>query len=328
MGRMPANLTPEYQKAEQHLREASTDEEKLTALREMLSTIPKHKGTDKMQADIKRRISLLRKQAARKSASRGQDLFYVPRNGAGQVVLIGPPNTGKSSLVAATTNAPVKVGEYPYTTALPVPGMWSYQDVQIQLVDTPPLTAEHVPAGLFGTIRHADVIGLVVDAAGAALEQADATLAILAGRNIQAVTVPHAEPGDEQAEYPALIIANKTDLARPGDVELLRELYADRLEVLPVSATARLGLESLVARLWELLAVIRVYTKQPGRPPDNDKPYTLPVGSTIEDLAAEIHRDLPVTMKYARIWGQGRFDGQRVHKAEVLHDKDVVEIHQ
>lgn len=326
---MPANLTPDFQKAEQRLRQAGTDEEKLAALREMLSTIPKHKGTDKMQGDIKRRISQLRKQAARKPAGKGTDPFYVPKNGAGQVALIGAPNVGKSSLLAATTNAPVKVGDYPYTTALPTPGMWEYQDVQIQLVDTPPMTPEHVPPGLFGTIRQADVIGIVADASGEALEQADSALTILACRDVRPVTVPQNElDGEDSSNYPALIIASKADLAAAGNIDTLRELYAGRLEVMPVSAATGEGLERLARRLWELLAVIRVYTKEPGRAADNDRPYTLPVGATIEDLAGEIHRDLPGMMKFARIWGEGRFDGQRAHRSEVLHDKDVVEIHQ
>jgi len=326
---MPANLTPEYEKAEQRFREAATDEEKLVALKEMLSSIPKHKGTEKMQADIKRRISQLRKAAAKKPASKGLDLFHVPKSGAGQVVLAGPPNVGKSSLVAVTTNAPVKVGEYPYTTALPTPGMWAYEDVQIQLVDTPPMTAEHVPPGLMGTIRSADVVAVVVDASADPLEQAEAVLEVFARRNLELLSLPRGHlPAGEVSRQSGLIVANKVDLAPAGNVGALRELYDGRLDVLPVSAATGEGLERLAGRLWELLAVIRVYTKEPGRAADTDRPYTLPVGSTIADLAAEIHRDLPEMMKFARIWGQDRFDGQRAHKAEVLRDKDIVEIHQ
>ena len=233
---MPANLTPEYQKAEKRFRAATTDEERLIALQEMLRTIPKHKGTDRMQGDIKRRISQLRKQAAKKSAAKGQDLFHVPHTGAGQVVLIGPPNVGKSSLVAATTNAAVKVGEYPYTTALPAPGMWPFEDVQIQLVDTPPMTAEHVPPGLFGTIRHADVLGIVVDAAGEALEQTEATLSILAERDLACATVANSElDGQDPSRYSAVIIANKADLAAPGTIRRPQTSQAIRSGIAPPS---------------------------------------------------------------------------------------------
>ncbi len=137
---MPANLTPEYEKAEKQFRQARTDEEKLEWLQEMLRVIPKHKGTDHMQADLKRRISQLRKSAVKKGGVKGVDPFHVPKGGVGQVVLVGAPNAGKSALVAAVTSASVKVTEYPYATALPTPGMWAYEDVQIQLVDTPPMT--------------------------------------------------------------------------------------------------------------------------------------------------------------------------------------------
>jgi uncharacterized protein len=160
---MPANLTPDYERAEQRYRQATTDEDKLDALREMFSTIPKHKGTEKLQADLKRKISQFRKTIAKKPA-KGADPFHVPRSGAGQVVLIGPPNVGKSMLVAKTTHAPAKVADYPFTTAIPLPGMAHFEDVQIELVDTPPLTPGHIPGGLMGTIRGADIIAIIVDA--------------------------------------------------------------------------------------------------------------------------------------------------------------------
>ena len=326
---MPANLTPEYEKADQRYREAGADEEKLIALQEMLSKIPKHKGTDHMQADIKRRISQLRKTMAKKGPSRGVDLFHMPKGGAGQVVLIGAPNAGKSALVAACTNAPVKVAEYPYTTALPAPGMFEHEDLQIQLIDTPPMTAEHVPPGLMGTINFADAIAIVVDAADAPLEQTEAALAILEDRGLELRNVPRDQLDPERhRQRPAVLLANKADIADPGDVEVLRELYGQRLNILEVSATTGAGLPELGAELWRMLALIRVYTKEPGKPVDKVRPYTLPLEATIEDLALEIHRELPEKMKFARIWGGGRFDGQRVYLSQALHDKDVVEIHQ
>ena len=325
---MPANLTPEYEKAERRYREATTDEEKLLALQEMLSKIPKHKGTDHMQADLKRRISLMRKAAAKKGPSKGVDPFHVPKGGAGQVVLVGGPNVGKSSIVAATTNAPVKVGEYPYTTSLPAPGMWPYEDVQIQLVDTPPLTVEHIPPGLIGTIRSGDLIAFVVDASGDALEQADSLVGLFQERGLELLSRPRNELDAEgHHQRSSIIVATKIDLTEPRTVEALRELCEKDLEILGISVETGEGLDALGQRLWELLAMIRVYTKQPGKPADMAQPYTLPVGSTIEDLAREIHRDLPDMMKFARLWRRERFKGQRAHRTETLHDKDIVEIH-
>ena len=325
---MPANVTPDYARAERRFREAQDDTEKLDALQEMLRTIPKHKGTEKMQADLRRRISQLRKADAKPSAHKGPDPFHVPKGGAGQVVLVGAPNVGKSAILAATTHAPVKVTEYPYATALPVPGMWLHEDAQIELVDTPPVTADHVPAGLIGTIRSADMIAIVGDAAGDALEQAETALSLLTERGLELQTVPRNElPGDSN-QRSALIIATKADLTTPDDIAVLKELLGAKLDILPISSETGEGLAALGDELWRLLAVVRVYTKRPGQKTDFGDPYTLPVGSTIEDLARTIHRELPEKMKFARIWGEGRFDGQQVHRTEILHDKDIIEIHE
>jgi uncharacterized protein len=347
---MPANLTPEYEKAELRYRQATSDEERLAALQAMLSSIPKHKGTEKMQADIKHRISECRRESQKTAHGKGPDPFHILRSGAGQVVLVGPPNTGKSSLLAATTHAPVKVAEYPFTTVVPQPGMWHKDDVQIELVDTPPFTVDHVPTGLMGTIRNADVVCVIVEAGDAALDQTEMALAVLGARGLVLRSVPRsALPTEDAGRRSGLIVATKADLAPPGAVNALRELYAgggaqgltraveessdalcsgDGLEVLAVSILTRQGLDDWFKRLWELLAIIRVYAKEPGRPPDLHKPFVVHVGATVADLARQIHRDLPERMKFARLWGHSRFEGQQVHKTELLRDRDVVEIHE
>ena len=328
---MPANLTPEYEKAELRYRQATTTEERLAALQAMLSAIPKHKGTEKMQADLKRRLSELRREEQTAAHAKGPDPFHIPRSGAGQVVLAGPPNTGKSSLLAATTHAAVKVADYPFTTVVPQPGMWERDDVQIELVDTPPLTAEHVPAGLMGTIRNADVVAVVAEAGETALEQVETVLALLKSRELMLRTVPRSElPAGDASQRPGLLVLNKAELAAPESLRVLSELYPGNggLEALAVSAHTRHGLDALFQRLWGLLSMIRVYAKEPGRPPDLRKPFTLPAGATIAELARQIHRDLPDRMKFARLWGHSRFDGQHVHKTERLQDRDVVEIHE
>ncbi len=306
----------------------------MAALQEMLAAIPKHKGTEKMQADLKRRLSQLRKADQQARHSKGPDPFHIPKSGAGQVVIIGPPNTGKSSLLAVTTQASPKVADYPFATAVPLPGMWHQDDVQIELVDTPPLTPEHVPPGLLGTIRGADVVGVMVEAGEAALDQVEIVLEILKARGLVLHSLPRNRlpPGDA-AQRPGLIIANKADAATPQAIETLRSLYGPsgsdaRLEVVAISTRLRQGLAELFVRLWELLGAIRVYTKQPGLPPDLHKPFVVPLGATVADLALQIHRDLPERMKFARLWGHSRFEGQQVHKTEILRDRDVVEIHE
>ena len=214
---MPANLTPEYEKAELRYRQATSDEERLTALQGMLSAIPKHKGTEKMQADLKRRISQLRRQEQKTAHTKGPDPFHIPKGGAGQVVLIGPPNTGKSSLLAATTNAEVRVADYPFTTVVPQPGMWTRDDVPIELVDTPPFTVDHVPTGLIGTIRNADVVCVVVEAGEAALDQVEMALGVLSARGLTLRSAARNElPTGDASQRPGLIVATKTDLA-PAD---------------------------------------------------------------------------------------------------------------
>jgi uncharacterized protein len=327
---MPANLTPEYEKAERRYREAPDDAARLAALQEMLATVPKHKGTEKIQADIKHRLSQLRHEQQHQAAhAKGPDPFHIPRSGAGQVVLVGPPNTGKSSLLAAVTHAEPHVADYPFTTVVPQPGMWLKDDVPIELVDTPPFTAEHVPAGLMGTLHNADVVGVVAEAGDNALDQVEMALGVLTARGLTLRSAPRNELAAAGTGFrPGLIVVNKADLAAAATVEALRELYGGNLEVLAVSARTGRGLEDLFRRLWELLAMIRVYAKEPGRPPDRQKPFILPAGATIADLARQIHRDLPETMKFARLWGHGRFEGQQVHRTEMLRDRDLVEIHE
>jgi hypothetical protein len=326
---MPANVTPEYQKAEQRYRQAATDQERTAALQAMLSTVPKHKGTEKMQADIKRRLSQLRREQQKIGHGTGPDPFHIPKGGAGQVALVGLPNAGKSSLLLATTNAEVKVADYPFTTLVPQPGMWEREGIQLELIDTPPLIADHVPTGLMGTIRNADLVCVVAAAGEDMLEQVEAVLSLLSARGLSLSSAPRnqlhaAEPG----RHPGLILVAKADLVGPEAIRPLKELYTGALDVLAVSAHTGAGLDAWFKRLGELLAIIRVYAKQPGSPPDLSRPFTLPAGATIADLARQIHRDLPDTMKFARLWGHGRFEGQQVHRTEVLQDKDVVEIHE
>ncbi|MDQ7842126.1 MAG: TGS domain-containing protein [Armatimonadota bacterium] len=322
---MPANLTPEYLAADRKFKAAVTPQEKLAALEEMLATIPKHKGTEKMQADIKRRIARLRAEAQRqRRAARGKPFYHVDREGAGQLVLAGAPNTGKSALLAALTNAAPEVAEYPFTTRVPLPGMMIYENVQIQLVDLPPITADLTEGWLYALIRTADGVLLVADlASDDLLEQTDQVLTLLARANIH-LSPPPAPPHQK----PALVIANKLDASGAGDrLALLREFLGSRLPVLAVSAGMGTGLEALREAAFRLLGVIRVYSKPPGRKADLSAPFILPAGATVLDAAEAIHKDLRDSLRYARLWRRQGAQGQMVGRDHVLADGDVIEIH-
>ncbi|MCL6634564.1 MAG: TGS domain-containing protein [Peptococcaceae bacterium] len=325
---MPANLTPQYYEAEEAFKKAVTVEEKIAALEEMLAVIPKHKGTEKMQADLKKRLSRLRAEGQKKAKTGRSDPFFVEKQGAGQVALLGFPNTGKSALLAAMTRARPKVAAYPFTTTLPMAGMMPYQDILIQLVDTPPVTAEMVPPGLSGVLRNADALLVLVDASSDdCLEQLQFCLDYLHEKKIVREEVP---PGSRAITSDRLLVlAARADLPGSGEnIQIVRELAPRGIDLLPVSAVAGLGLEALRERIFDLLRVIRVYTKVPGKPPDLKAPFILPRGSTVVDLAEAIHRDLPRLMKAARIWGSARYEGQPVMRDHVLQDRDIVEISQ
>ncbi len=336
---MPANLTPEYRRAEERLRAAKSPEEKLDALEEMLRVMPKHKGTDGLQADIKARIAKLKKQPATKAA-RSTFSHMVPREGAGQVVLVGPPNTGKSALVTAFTHATPAVADYPFTTREPTPGMMRFEDVAIQLVDLPPLSDQHVDPWLFDLIRTADLLWLVLDGRYP-LEGFDDVVRLLSARNVGILPAcperhrracgdqPEQAEGGGRITKAALVVLTGCD--RPGideSLPIVDELFDHRWPLAAVSTTVGTGLDDLRRRTFAALNVIRVYTKQPGKPADRRTPFTLPRGATIADLAARIHKDLLSNMKFARVWGANVFDGQTVQRDHVLGEGDVVEIHE
>ncbi|HUT61578.1 MAG TPA: TGS domain-containing protein [Phycisphaerae bacterium] len=322
---MPANLTPMYRKAEEAFRQAKTAAEKIAALEEMYATIPKHKGTEKMQADIKHRLAKLRETAQQQKGRTGVDHFHVERQGAGQFVLVGLPNSGKSALVGALTKAHVTVAPYPFSTHLPVPGMMPFEDIQIQLVDTPPVTPEGVVPGMTGTIRAADGLLVCADLAADPLEQADACLRVLEGRGI--VPLGRAAPEGGLAMR-MILVGTKLDL--PGAAEnfaALRELYQGILPTVAASAQTWQGLGEIPRTCFEMLGIVRIYSKEPGKPPDMEKPFVLPRGSTVLDVAAAIHKDIAAHLKRARIWGANVYDGQPVHRDHVLADRDVIELH-
>ena len=342
---MPANLTPQYHAAEDAFRKAVTLEDKIEALQEMLTVIPKHKGTDRLQGDIKRRIAKLKEEGLRKAKSGGgYNPFHVERQGAGQVVLVGYPNTGKSALVTALTRAKLKVADYPFTTAIPASGMMPFEDILIQLVDTPPLTAEGMPPGLLNTLRSGDLLLLIIDGSSPdCLDQPEEMLSLLREKKVireQNSGLEEKEISGEQEmeteqtvedDYgrrllPYLIAATKMDHTESGEnIKILRELMPG-LPLNTVSTSEGGMLDALRETIFHALQIIRVFTKAPGKPADMERPFVLKKGGTVLDLASSIHRDFPNRLKNARVWGSSRFDGQTVSRDYVLEDRDIVEL--
>jgi uncharacterized protein len=333
---MPANLTPQYQAAEERYRSAETLEEKIEALREMMATIPKHKGTEKLQADIKKKLSKAqeeleqrRKGGGKGGGARRHDPGHIPREGAGQIALIGPPNSGRSSILGALTHAHPEIAEYPFTTKLPMPGMMPYEDVQVQMVDTPPLAGDFDPL-LVNISRNADCVTLVMDAGDPeGLEHAEMINAFL--HRCRIVPTGRAVPeefGVSARVLPVFLVMNKADLDPEGEVTaLIHEAIGSDLPLYRTSVVNGDGLESLRVALYKILNILRVYAKEPGKKPDMDRPFVMKRGSTVFDLATMIHKDIAARFHFARIWGSARFDGQPVERDHPLEDKDVVEIH-
>ena len=323
---MPANLTPQYKAAEAKWKAAHTPAERRAALEEMLATIPKHKGTEKMQADLKRRLARLRQEEETRGGKHGHVIRVEPE-GAAQVVLLGPPNCGKSSLLAALTHAEPAIADYPFTTTRPQPGMMGFEDVHVQLVDMPPIAAAALEPWLPNVVHGADASLLLVDPTSLELpEDVEVVRQKLVASHIHLVGALPEDSDPRETHLATLMVVTKADRAREDDVKVLEELYGGSYPLLRISTATRTGLEALKVALWRMLQLVRVYAKPPGKPADRHDPFVLPVGSTVHDLAERVHREIGEKLQFARVWG-GKLDGQRVAREFELRDRDVVELH-
>ncbi len=324
---MPANLPPTYLEAERRYKEARTTEEKIEALEEMLALIPKHKGTDKMQADIKHRISKHREESQKKKgASKQKSVFAIDKEGAAQVIVIGPPNTGKSSLIAALTHAEPEIAPF---THKPTPGMAPLENIQFQLIDTPPVMDEYVDPLMMDLVRRADMVVVLLDIQADALSQYEKIMETLSSYRIfpEGADIPE---GIRKTVFfkKVFIVVNKVDSPpQEGDYETFMELTGLGLPSLPISILNARNLDAFLRRIYDMSGIIRVYSKNPGKDPDLHEPFVIPKDSTLEELAGRIHKDFLYKLKYARIWGKSVHDGMMVQRDYVMQDGDIVEIH-
>lgn len=326
---MPANLPPEYFEAEKKFKQTATLREKTAALEELISTVPKHKGTDKLRADLRKKLSQLREEAVKKKKTGKGDLYVVEKQGAAQVALIGLANSGKSSLLKVLTHAHPVIADYPVSTVAPLSGMMVFEDIQFQLVDLPPIGNETTDGWVSGILRNADNFILVVDLGEGPEAQAELLLGQLSDWRIPLLkkSQNRGEKDGIQSK-PVIIAANKLDLADAEEgLKALWVKFELIYTVTGVSVVRKEGIEELRRAVFENSRIIRAYTKQPGKDPDMGTPFVLPAGSTVRDLAEMIHKDFVYNLKYACIWGSAKFEGQRVQRDYALYDRDVVEYH-
>jgi ribosome-interacting GTPase 1 len=313
---MPANLTPDYLAAEQAYKRAETQQEKIAALEQMLATLPKHKGTEKIQADLRRKLSQARKESQKKGGAHAAPAYLIKHEGAGQAALIGPPNSGKSELVARLTHAHVEVADYPFTTRMPVPGMMPFENVHIQLIDTPAISAEFTEPWMGQVVRAAEMSVLLVDPNGPdVLGELEFVL-----QSLEKWRVPP----------PRLLTGNKLDLPGAADnFSAIESLYGDRFRCLAVSARTGAGLDEFAREIFLGLDVVRFYSKPPGKKPDLETPYVLRRGETVQEAARMVHRELSEHLKYARLFRKsGDHSGFMVERTHVVEDEDVLEFHE
>lgn len=330
---MPANLPPEYIEAELRFRAAKSPEEKLAILRELMALVPKHKGTEKLRVELKRKWAKLQEevqqQQRKQKGGRGFVFDHIEREGAGQITLVGLPNCGKSSLLAAVTNAKPEIAEYPFSTFRPTVGMMPFEDIQFQLIDLPPLS-EFTEPWVYSLIRQCDLVALLIDLSSetpgedllTALDWLEKARIRLVGHTTHTLSL-------EGTVKRALIVGTKSDVDTAA--QHLQELHAvadSQFRVIGVSTLSAEGLGELGKALFAGLNVVRVYTKKPGQPFKRGLPYVLPAGSTVMDVARAIHKDLAEKFLYARVWGSAEFPGQRVERNYIVRDGDLLEFHE
>jgi len=327
---MPANLTPQYLEAELKFKQATTTPEKIKALELMMAVIPKHKGTEKIRGQLKSRMAKLKEELQKRPAvGKAEQAYNIKREGAAQVVLMGLPNSGKSSLLSHITNASSEIADYPFTTQKPIPGMMKFENLQIQLVDTPPIQLDHTEPGFPNLIRNSDALLLVLDLTDDPDFQMEVLLQQLSDMRIRGVgkgMIPPLETG--WIGVRTLVLGNKCDGKNSmAAYQTVAKRFQNTFPILPISAREGMNFDELKKEVYQLLDIVRVYTKIPGKEPDLSEPVILKKGSTIDDVALSVHKDFAAQLRYAKVWGSGKFEGQMVKRDYPISEGDVIELH-
>ncbi len=330
---MPANLPPQYYELEREFKRELDPQEKLRLAQELLAMMPKHKGTDKLQAELKAKISKLKLQiegGQKKHGARHAETHdHIEREGAGQVILIGPPNSGKSTLLGTLTHAHPLVTDYPFSTREPLTGMMNFETVQIQLIDTPSIAEGFFESYLTNLIRQADVVLLVVDISSTAVESETKTVfRILEDKHIRLCPEKPPIVDDPKIAYQkTMIVAHKSLEDDVGaNIQFMKPDFPD-FRIVFTTILEDETINVLKKEIFNSLRIIRVYSKKIGHEVVLEDPIILPVASTVEDAAMTIHKDFAQKLQFAKVWGYGKFEGQKVKNSFVLNDKDIIEFH-
>jgi len=299
---MPINAGPEYFAAQKKYLSAQTLQEKIFYTEELIRTAPKHKGSENLLKELKTRLKKL-KQQSKKSKKSGVAKKGIRKEGF-QCALIGPPNSGKSSLLAKLTNAKPEIQPYPFTTTEPEIGTLDYGGVKAQIIDLPSIGSENFESSIVHT--------------------ADCLLIVL--ENIQQLEEAYSHIKNPKASK--IITINKTDLLSDNDLRKLNAtLKSKKINGLAISCTTNHNIEQLKEKIFRQMHVIRVYTKEPGKP-KTSLPITLPENSTVKDAAESIRKSFSHQIKETRLTGpSSKFPNQRIGLTHKLKDLDTVEFH-
>lgn len=327
---MPTNLPADYFNAEERFRSATTPEDKIKYLEEMMSTIPKHKGTDHLRSDLRKKLSKLKTAATSKKTTKKQvSPYHINKEGAGQIVIIGCTNAGKSSLVQTQTNAEPEISQVPFTTWSPMPGMMYIDNIQVQLIDTPPFCEEYIDPEFLNLIRRVDLVLIMLDLHTDPVQQLKFIYQKLQENRI---APQHLEGLIEVEDFllyvPSLVLVNKYDSEEYEEhYQIFKELLDLDYPMVPMSAKTGYNIDTFKQTVFDMLGVIRVYSKAPGKEVDKTAPFVIEKGTVMGDFAGKVHKDFQENLKSARIWGTSAdFPGQMVSRTHVLEDEDVVEL--